>query len=80
MTNTNPSTDLEDKITNNSEAVKIERFLELHMRNILFPVPPIRTATTESKASSYLLPAPVCVVKEMDKNEVNSLARLVLFI
>lgn len=73
-TNTNPSTDHEDKITNNNEAAKIERFLELHMRNILFPVPPIRTATTQSKASAYLLPAPVCVVKEMDKNEVEALA------
>ncbi|NXK53949.1 HDA10 deacetylase, partial [Chauna torquata] len=72
--NTNPSTEPEAKITNNNETVKIERFLESHMRNILFPAPPIKTATTtKSKASACVLPEPNHVVKEMDKNEIKAL-------
>ncbi|NXD09632.1 HDA10 deacetylase, partial [Nothocercus nigrocapillus] len=64
----------ESNITNKDEMVKVERFLELHMKNILFPVPPIKTAATiESKASAHLLPVSVCVVKEMDMNEVKTL-------
>ncbi|NXL90584.1 HDA10 deacetylase, partial [Alectura lathami] len=71
--NTNPSADHEAKITN-SETDKIESFLESHMKNIIFPVPPIRTATTtELKASAHLLPVPLHVVKEMDKNEIKTL-------
>ncbi|NWJ10314.1 HDA10 deacetylase, partial [Crypturellus undulatus] len=72
--NTNSSTEDEPKITNKDETVKVDRFLELHMKNILFPVPPIRTAATiESKASAHLLPLSVHVVKEMDMNEVKDL-------
>ncbi|NXE51717.1 HDA10 deacetylase, partial [Casuarius casuarius] len=72
--NTNPSTEHESKITNKDEMVKVERFLELHMKNILFPVPPIKTAATiESKASAHLLPLSIRVVKEMDMNEVKAL-------
>ncbi|NXJ47352.1 HDA10 deacetylase, partial [Spizaetus tyrannus] len=63
----------ESKITNKDEAVKVERFLELHMKNILFPVPPIKTATTDSKGSVHLLPVPVHFVKEMDKTEIKAL-------
>ncbi|NXG66302.1 HDA10 deacetylase, partial [Hemiprocne comata] len=63
----------ESKITNNHETVKVERFLELHMKNILFPVPPIKTATTDSNSSAHLLPVPVHLVKEMDKNEIKAL-------
>ncbi|NXS55996.1 HDA10 deacetylase, partial [Brachypteracias leptosomus] len=49
-------------------------FLEQHMKNILFPVPPIRTATTsDSKGSAHLLPVPVHLVKEMDKTETKAL-------
>ncbi|NXG68097.1 HDA10 deacetylase, partial [Baryphthengus martii] len=62
----------ESKIINSSEAVKVERFLELHMKNILSPVPPIKTATTDSK-SAHLLPGPVHLVKEMDKTETKAL-------
>ncbi|KAM9633991.1 polyamine deacetylase HDAC10 isoform 3-T5 [Morphnus guianensis] len=71
--NPNPSTEHESKITNNDETVKVERFLELHMKNILFPVPPIKTATTDSKGSVHLLPVPVHFVKEMDKTEIKAL-------
>ncbi|NXG30551.1 HDA10 deacetylase, partial [Dromaius novaehollandiae] len=72
--NTNPSTEHESKITSKDEMVKVERFLELHMKNILFPVPPIKTAATiESKASAHLLPLSIRVVKEMDMNEVKAL-------
>ncbi|KAF1657588.1 Histone deacetylase 10, partial [Aptenodytes patagonicus] len=63
----------ESKMTNNDETVKVERFLELHMKNILFPVPPIKTATTDSKGSAHLLPVPVHLVKEMDKTEIKAL-------
>ncbi|NWQ78488.1 HDA10 deacetylase, partial [Columbina picui] len=64
----------ESKMTNNNESVKVERFLELHMKNILFPVPPIKTATTaESKGPAHLLPVPVHLVKEMDKTEIKAL-------
>ncbi|NWS38430.1 HDA10 deacetylase, partial [Probosciger aterrimus] len=64
----------ESKITNNNETVKVERFLELHMKNILFPVPPIKTATTvDTKGSAHFLPGPVHLVKEMDKSEIKAL-------
>lgn len=76
--NPNPSTEHESKITNNDETVKVERFLELHMKNILFPVPPIKTATTDSRGSVHLLPVPVHFVKEIDKTEIKALVRLVL--
>ncbi|NXP74261.1 HDA10 deacetylase, partial [Ramphastos sulfuratus] len=66
-----PSTEHESKITNINEAAKIEKFLEMHMTNILFPVPPIKTATTDSKGSAYLLP--VHLVKEIDKIEMKAL-------
>lgn len=62
----------------NDETVKVERFLEQHMKNILFPVPPIKTATTDTEVSARLLPVPVHLVKEMDKTEIKALVRLVL--
>ncbi|XP_037245662.1 polyamine deacetylase HDAC10 isoform X2 [Falco biarmicus] len=68
-----PSTEYESKIINVNEIVKVERFLELHMKNILFPVPPIKTAATDSKGSAHLLPVPVHLVKEMDKSEIKAL-------
>ncbi|NXT82687.1 HDA10 deacetylase, partial [Zapornia atra] len=71
--NPNPSTEDESKVTSNDEAVEVERFLELHMKNILFPVPPIKTATTDSKGSAHLFPVPVHVVKEMDRTEIRAL-------
>ncbi|NXC50746.1 HDA10 deacetylase, partial [Penelope pileata] len=70
---TNPAADDEATITNN-ESDKIERFLELHMKKIIFPVPPIKTATTnELRVSADLLPVLLHVVKEMDKNEIKAL-------
>ncbi|KAM4672195.1 polyamine deacetylase HDAC10 [Amazona ochrocephala] len=70
----NPSTEHESKITNNNKTVEVERFLELHMKNILFPVPPIKTATTiDFKWSAHFLPGPVHLVKEMDKSEIKAL-------
>lgn len=77
--NSNPSTEHESKITNNT-TVKVERFLELHMKNILFPVPPIKTATTGSEGSEHFLSEHVQLVKGMDKTEIKALVRLVLFI
>ncbi|XP_017601444.1 PREDICTED: gamma-tubulin complex component 6 isoform X6 [Corvus brachyrhynchos] len=70
--NSNTSTEHETKITN-SNTVKVERFLELHMKNILFPVPPIKTATTGSEGSEHFLSEHVQLVKEMDKTEIKSL-------
>ncbi|XP_075285067.1 polyamine deacetylase HDAC10 isoform X4 [Opisthocomus hoazin] len=71
--NANSSTEDESKMTNNDETAKVERFLELHMKNVLFPVPPIKTATTDLKGSAHLLPVPVHLVKEMDKTEIKTL-------
>ncbi|NXT02217.1 HDA10 deacetylase, partial [Jacana jacana] len=69
--NPSPSTGHE---CNNDETIKVERFLELHMKNILFPVPPIKTATTtDTKVSAHLLPVPIHLVKEMDKTEIKAL-------
>ncbi|XP_035749608.1 polyamine deacetylase HDAC10 [Egretta garzetta] len=68
------STEQESKMTNNNEAIEVERFLERHMKNILFPVPPIKTATTtDAKSSAHLFPVPVQLVKEMDKTEIKAL-------
>ncbi|NWV92572.1 HDA10 deacetylase, partial [Machaerirhynchus nigripectus] len=50
-----------------------KRFLELHMKNILFPVPPVKTATTGSEGSEHTLPEHVQLVKEMDKTEIKAL-------
>ncbi|NWW74819.1 HDA10 deacetylase, partial [Climacteris rufus] len=49
------------------------KFLELHMKNILFPLPPIKTATTDSAGSEHFLPVHVHLVKEMDKTETKAL-------
>ncbi|NXB35180.1 HDA10 deacetylase, partial [Eulacestoma nigropectus] len=53
--------------------INTKRFLELHMKNILFPVPPIKTATTGSEGSEHFLPEQVQLVKEMDKTEIKAL-------
>ncbi|NWR32097.1 HDA10 deacetylase, partial [Tachuris rubrigastra] len=71
--NSNPSTEHDSKITNSNETVKVERFLELHMKNILVPVPPIKTATTDSTGLAHLLPVAVHLVKEMDETEIKAL-------
>ncbi|NXN91671.1 HDA10 deacetylase, partial [Rhinopomastus cyanomelas] len=63
----------EDKITKNSDAVIVERFLEVHMKNILFVVPPIKIATADSKGSAHSLSGPVHLVKEIDGNEIKAL-------
>ncbi|XP_054029902.1 polyamine deacetylase HDAC10 [Dryobates pubescens] len=69
----NPSSSTEHKseITNVNETARVERFLEMHMTNVLFPVPPIKTATTDSKGSTCL--HSVHLVKEMDKTELKAL-------
>ncbi|NXJ82334.1 HDA10 deacetylase, partial [Trogon melanurus] len=36
-------------------------------------MPPIKTATTDSRGSAHLLPVPVHLVKEMDKTEIKAL-------
>ncbi|XP_042649210.1 polyamine deacetylase HDAC10 isoform X3 [Tyto alba] len=66
-------TEHESKIASDDETVRVERFLELHMKNILFSVPPIRTATADSGGSALLLPVPVHLVKEIDKTEIKAL-------
>ncbi|NWQ68584.1 HDA10 deacetylase, partial [Neopipo cinnamomea] len=71
--NSNSSTEHDSKITNSNKTVKVERFLELHMKNILFPVPTIRTATTDSTGLARFLPVAVHLVKEMDKTEIKAL-------
>uniref|UniRef100_A0A674HCQ3 Histone deacetylase 10 n=1 Tax=Taeniopygia guttata TaxID=59729 RepID=A0A674HCQ3_TAEGU len=71
--NSNPSTEDESQITNNNNTVKVERFLELHMKNILLPMPPIKTAATGSEVSEHFFPEHVQLVKEMDKTEIKAL-------
>ncbi|NXM04919.1 HDA10 deacetylase, partial [Tyrannus savana] len=71
--NSNPSTEHDSKITNSNDTVKVEKFLEQHMKNILFPVPPIKTATTDSTGLAHFLPVAVHLVKEMDKTEIKVL-------
>ncbi|NXI82857.1 HDA10 deacetylase, partial [Rhipidura dahli] len=53
--------------------INTKRFLELHMKSILFPVPPIKTATTGFEGSEHSLPEHVQLVKEMGKTEIKSL-------
>ncbi|NXM97784.1 HDA10 deacetylase, partial [Sylvia borin] len=53
--------------------INTKRFLELHMKNILIPVPPIKTATAGSGGSEHFLPEHVQLVKEMDKTEIKAL-------
>ncbi|NXV59518.1 HDA10 deacetylase, partial [Molothrus ater] len=53
--------------------INTKKFLELHMKNILFPVPPIKTATTGSEGSEHFLPEHVQLVKEMDETEIKAL-------
>ncbi|NXH37055.1 HDA10 deacetylase, partial [Myiagra hebetior] len=53
--------------------INTKRFLESHMKNILFPVPPIKTAATGSEDSEHFLLEHVQLVKEMDKIEIKSL-------
>ncbi|XP_010579622.1 PREDICTED: histone deacetylase 10 [Haliaeetus leucocephalus] len=40
---------------------------------LMYEVPPIKTATTDSRGSVHLLPVPVHFVKEMDKTEIKAL-------
>uniref|UniRef100_A0A8D0G6U3 Histone deacetylase 10 n=1 Tax=Sphenodon punctatus TaxID=8508 RepID=A0A8D0G6U3_SPHPU len=59
---------------NRDEALKIERFLELHMKNILFPVPPTKTAAAViSESDARLLPSSVLVEKEIGVKELKSI-------
>ncbi|NXM81994.1 HDA10 deacetylase, partial [Oenanthe oenanthe] len=53
--------------------INTNRFLELHMKNIQFPVPPIKTATTGCEGSEHFLSEHVQLVKEMDKTEIKAL-------
>ncbi|KAM7056509.1 polyamine deacetylase HDAC10 isoform 2-T2 [Acridotheres tristis] len=66
--NSDPSTEHESEIH-----VKVDSFLELHMKNILFPVPPIKTATIGCEGSEHFLPEHVQLMKEMDKTEIKAL-------
>ncbi|NWT68643.1 HDA10 deacetylase, partial [Prunella himalayana] len=53
--------------------INTDVFLELHMKNIVFQVPPIKTATTGSEGSEHFLPEHVQLVKEMDETEIKAL-------
>uniref|UniRef100_A0A8C4YQC7 Histone deacetylase 10 n=1 Tax=Gopherus evgoodei TaxID=1825980 RepID=A0A8C4YQC7_9SAUR len=63
--------------TKSDEAIKTDRFLESHMKKILFPVPPVKTAAAiVSKADAHLLPVSVQVEMEMNAQELNTFVRL----
>ncbi|XP_053114120.1 polyamine deacetylase HDAC10 isoform X2 [Hemicordylus capensis] len=49
---------------NSDEAVKTERFLELHMKEILCLGPPVKTAASLAESDTHLLPPSVQIVKE----------------
>ncbi|NXT14466.1 HDA10 deacetylase, partial [Prunella fulvescens] len=53
--------------------INTDVFLELHMKNIVFEVPPTKTATTGSEGSEHFLPEDVQLVKEMDETEIKAL-------
>ncbi|XP_074871516.1 polyamine deacetylase HDAC10 isoform X3 [Carettochelys insculpta] len=60
--------------TNTDEAIKTDKFLESHMKRILFPMPPVKTAAAViSKADAHLLPVSVQVENEMNEQELKAL-------
>ncbi|XP_074871506.1 polyamine deacetylase HDAC10 isoform X2 [Carettochelys insculpta] len=62
--------------TNTDEAIKTDKFLESHMKRILFPMPPVKTAAAViSKADAHLLPVSVQVENEMNEQELKALVR-----
>ncbi|TFK11507.1 afadin- and alpha-actinin-binding protein [Platysternon megacephalum] len=80
QTSTHPTAKQAVGTTNSAEAIKTDRFLESHMKKILFPVPPVKTAAAiVSKADAHLLPISVQVEMEMNAQELKTLVRLALF-
>lgn len=62
------------------EAIKTERFLNSHMKKILFPVPPVKTsAAIVSTGAESLLPISVQVEKEINTKDCKALIRFVWF-
>uniref|UniRef100_A0A8C3PBG0 Histone deacetylase 10 n=1 Tax=Chrysemys picta bellii TaxID=8478 RepID=A0A8C3PBG0_CHRPI len=74
QTSTHPTAKQAVGTTNSDEAIKTDRFLESHMKKILFPVPPVKTAAAiVSKADAHLLPISVQVEMEMNAQELKTL-------
>lgn len=73
QTSTHPTAEQAVGTTKSDEAIKTDRFLESHMKKILFPVPPVKTAAAiVSKADAHLLPVSVQVEMEMNAQELKT--------
>ncbi|XP_062990157.1 polyamine deacetylase HDAC10 [Elgaria multicarinata webbii] len=57
---------------NSEEVVRTDRFLELHMKNIMLPRPPVKTVVAVDENDSHMLPASVQTEKGMDTKELKS--------
>uniref|UniRef100_K7G8Y1 Histone deacetylase 10 n=1 Tax=Pelodiscus sinensis TaxID=13735 RepID=K7G8Y1_PELSI len=74
QTSTHPTAEQAVGNTNRDEAIKTDKFLESHMKRILFPVPPVKTAASiVSKADAHFLPLSVQVEMEMSAQERKTL-------
>ncbi|XP_044279421.1 polyamine deacetylase HDAC10 isoform X1 [Varanus komodoensis] len=54
------------------EVIRTDRFLELHMKSIECPRPPVKTAVAIDENDAYLLPASVQIEKGIDTTELKS--------
>ncbi|XP_067420439.1 polyamine deacetylase HDAC10 isoform X2 [Emydura macquarii macquarii] len=74
QTSTHPVAEQAVGTANSDEVIKTDRFLESHMKKILFPVPPVKTAAAiVSKADAHLLPILVQVEMEMNAQQLKTL-------
>ncbi|XP_034982530.2 polyamine deacetylase HDAC10 isoform X5 [Zootoca vivipara] len=58
---------------NSEEAIKTDKFLELHMKNISFPRPHVKTTVAIDESNARLLPPSVQIEKEKDTKELKAL-------
>ncbi|XP_061496196.1 polyamine deacetylase HDAC10 isoform X2 [Rhineura floridana] len=58
---------------NSAEAIKTDRFLELHMKKIAFPIPRIKTTVAVDEKERCLLPPSVQVEKATDPKELKAI-------
>nr|XP_028602297.1 polyamine deacetylase HDAC10 isoform X2 [Podarcis muralis]XP_028602298.1 polyamine deacetylase HDAC10 isoform X2 [Podarcis muralis] len=66
-------TPLEAGRPNSEEAIKTDKFLELHMKNISFPRPHVKTTVAVDESNARLLSPSVQIDKEKDMKELKAL-------
>ncbi|XP_033018298.1 polyamine deacetylase HDAC10 [Lacerta agilis] len=64
---------LGDGTPNSEEAIKTDKFLELHMKNISFPRPHVKTTIAVDESNARLLSLSVQTEKEKDTKELQAL-------